>query len=98
VEPVAFEVLRSASVQEAKLLEEQFKTLPLLQTPSTIWREAIKLGQACRSRNYTIGPIDLLIAAISIYYNAELVTFDTDFNHIAENSKLRLKILARPIQ
>ena len=46
-EPVRFEVLRAARPEEARLLQAQFDTLPVLATPTDLWQRAIELGQAC---------------------------------------------------
>jgi len=95
-EPVRFELLRSASRQEARLLEAQFATLPTLPTPSDLWQRAIDLGQACRQVGRTVLSLDLLVAAVALHHNAVLVSFDTDFEAIAAVSELRLQRLERP--
>lgn len=41
------------------------------------------------------GSIDLLIAAVAIDYAAHLVTFDSDFEPIAEITGLRVQRLER---
>jgi predicted nucleic acid-binding protein len=41
--------------------------------------------------------LDLLVAAVALHHNAELVSFDTDFEAIAAVSELRLKRLDRPV-
>jgi hypothetical protein len=38
-EPVAFEVLRHATAEERPCIEAQFATMPLLPTPTLIWRD-----------------------------------------------------------
>jgi predicted nucleic acid-binding protein len=95
-EPVRFEVLRAARPAEARLLEAQFDTLPLLATPADLWQQAINLGQACRQIGRTVLSLDLLIAAIALHHNAVLVSFDADFEAIAAVSALRLQRLCRP--
>ena len=47
-EPIAFEVLRYASDEEIVELQEQFRFLPMLPTPSDLWTRAAELGRACR--------------------------------------------------
>jgi predicted nucleic acid-binding protein len=96
-EPVRFEVLRAARPEEARLLEAQFDTLPLLPTPADLWQQAIELGQACRRIGRTVLSLDLLVAAVALHHNAELVTFDADFDAIASVSALRLNRLTRPV-
>ena len=95
-EPVRFEVLRAARPQEARLLEAQFDTLPMLPTPADLWHQAINLGQACRQIGRTVLSLDLLIAAVALHHNAKLVSFDADFETIASVSALRLNRLTRP--
>ena len=95
-EPVRFEVLRAARPDEARLLEAQFDTLPMLATPADLWQQAINLGQACRQIGRTVLSLDLLIAAVALHHNAELVSFDADFEAITLVSALRINRLTRP--
>lgn len=95
-EPVAFEVLRHATPLERPLIEAQFATLPLLATPASLWRDAARLGQACREQGFTAGSLDLIISALALAHDAELVTLDTDYQAIARASELRLQLLSRP--
>lgn len=97
-EPVIFEVLRYANENEARQLEEQFRTLPTLGTPDSLWSDAAVLGQRCRSVGITAGALDLLIASIALHHGAELVTFDSDFEQIATVSALRVTRLQRPAE
>ena len=76
---------------------EQFDTLPLLPTPSSLWKDAAKLGQDCRKHGTTPGWPDLLIAALAIHHNAEIVTFDAGFVDIAPAAPLRVELLSRPV-
>ena len=78
------------------MLEAQFATLPCLPTPADLWQRAIALGQACRQIGRTVLSLDLLVAAVALYHNAELVSFDADFEAIASVSALRLNRLNRP--
>jgi predicted nucleic acid-binding protein len=95
-EPVAFEILRHATPAEAKRLNAQFQTLPLLATPADVWARAADLGQACRQKNIAISSLDLLIAAVALHHSAEIITFDADFQKIAAVSSLQVKLLIRP--
>jgi predicted nucleic acid-binding protein len=92
-EAVAFEVLRHATPSERPQIEAQFATLPLLPTPSLIWREATRLGQQCRDKGLNAGSIDLIIAATAIHYDAELITLDADYAAIARIAPLKFKLL-----
>lgn len=95
-EPIIFEILRHATPTEYNQLSQQFQTLLLLATPPDLWNRAAELGRICRQSNFIAGSLDLLIAAIALHHNAELVTFDADFQKIAAASALRIKLLVRP--
>jgi hypothetical protein len=95
-EPVAYEVLRHATDDEAHVIQAQFDTLPLMETPRDLWTTAAKLGQRCRKKGVTAGSIDLLIVSVALHHDAELITFDADFQAIAKSCDLRLKLLRRP--
>jgi predicted nucleic acid-binding protein len=94
-EAVAFEVLRHATSAERSQIEAQFSTLPLLPTPTHLWREAARLGQKCRDKGINAGSLDLLIAACALHHDAEIVTFDADYQAIALASPLRVVLLSR---
>ena len=95
-EPIVFEVLRHATPAESKGIVRQFQTLPLLATPATLWSDAADLGQHCRQKGITVNSIDLLVAALAIHHDAEVITFDDDFQKIATVTNLRAKLLKRP--
>jgi predicted nucleic acid-binding protein len=95
-EPVMFEVIRHASDEELGPLQAQFDTMSMLVTPPTLWRDGADLGQRCRRRGITAGSLDLLVAGTALYHDAELVTFDSDFEQIATVCNLRLTRLVRP--
>jgi len=95
-EPVVFEVLRFAAPDEARQLEAQFATLPMLATPPELWRCATELGQACRAIGATIVSLDLVIAAVALVHGATLVSFDRDYEAIARVSALNLQLISRP--
>lgn len=94
-EPVAFEVLRHANPTERKRLMSFFSTFPMLPTPAILWKESTDLGQRCRMNGFTAGSLDLLIAALAIHHDSELITFDSDFLSIAAASELRVQVLTR---
>jgi predicted nucleic acid-binding protein len=96
-EPIAIQVLRHATPQEQKWINAQFETLPLLPTPDHLWRDATRLGQQCRADGFNAGSLDLVIAALCIHHNAELVTSDADYLAIARSSKLRVVHLSRDL-
>jgi predicted nucleic acid-binding protein len=95
-EPIAYEVLRFATDEETRLLRAQFRLMPLLPTPDDLWDRAATLGQHCRKTGISPGSLDLLIAQVAIHHDAELITFDADFEAIAKASDLRVKLLHWP--
>lgn len=95
-EPIAFEVLRYATAEEQHLFEEQLRTMTMLQSPVTLWNDAAILGRRCRANGLTPGSLDLLIATVAMHHGAELLTFDTDFERVAQVSALRVTRLSRP--
>jgi predicted nucleic acid-binding protein len=95
-EPIVFEVLRHANDVETRLLSDLFETLPVLATPPEIWRLGVSLGRACRRRGSTAGSLALLIAATAQLHDAEVVTFDANFDAIAAVAPLRVTRLRRP--
>ena len=94
-EPVVFELLRFATPVEQRQLEAQFATLPMLETPASLWHQAAVLGQACRARGATVLGLDLLIACIALHHQAVVVTLDCDFALIAQASDLQVQLLTR---
>ncbi len=94
--PIAFEVRRHASEAEAPLLAGLFATLPWLDTPPDVWSKGVELGQACRRRGVSAGSLDLLIAVVALHHDAELITFDADFEAIARVAPLRVTRLVLP--
>lgn len=95
-EPIVFEVLRYATDEEASRLWSQFQTMPLLATPTNLWAESARLAQTCSMKGVTAGSMDLLISAIAIHHEAELITFEPNFESIAAVSNLRVKLLDQP--
>jgi predicted nucleic acid-binding protein len=95
-EPIAFEVLRHATDEEIPLLNAQFQIMPMIETPDELWSEAAKLGQRCRRKGVSAGSLDLLIVAVAVYHDAELITFDGDFAAIGAACDLRVQVLRRP--
>lgn len=92
-EAIAFEVLRHATPTERKMIEAQFATLPLLPTPSQLWRDATRIGQRCRDKGLNAGSLDLLIAATALHHQADLITLDADYQAIARIVPLRVTLL-----
>ncbi len=96
-EPVVFEVLRHALPDEVGPLRSQFSVIPMLATPIDVWARAADLGRSCRQHGHTIGPLDLLIAAVALAHQAIVVTFDDDYKKIGSCSGLKIELLQRPV-
>lgn len=94
-EPIRFELLRSAPKNQRAPIEAHFATMPVLHTPSSLWRDAQRLGQACHDRGWIVSALDLLIASICIHHNVELAGFDAQFADIAKVSPLDFRLLPR---
>jgi predicted nucleic acid-binding protein len=95
-EPIIFELLRLATEAEARVLAKHFETLPVLATPHDLWSRAANLGRQCRKAGVTTAALDLVISTIAMFHDAELVTFDADFQDIARATGLRVEVLTRP--
>ncbi len=95
-EPIAFEVLRHATDAEVEKLTELFESVPLLATPADLWSQAARLGRSCRRAGVNAGSLDLVIAAVVQHHDAELVTFDADFEEIGRATGIRVNLLKRP--
>ncbi len=52
--------------------------------------------QKYRDQGFIAGPLDLIIAAIALHHDAEIVTFDADIFAISAASILRVRLLSRP--
>ena len=96
-EPIQFELLRGCESKMRRGVQQRMNTMPLLHTPTDLWRAGLKLGEICYDRRLTINSIDLLIASVCIYYGAILVTFDKQFQSLAEFSALKVDVIKRPI-
>ena len=94
-EPVVFELMRYASDSEAREFQVYFATVPMLETPVDIWRTAADLGRACRRQSNLIKALDLLIAAVALHHDVEVVTFDSDYQKIAKAAPLKVHLLKR---
>ena len=53
--------------------------------------QAAEIYRSLRKKGITIRkPVDCMISSVAIEYNAKLLHNDRDFDHIAENSKLKI--------
>ena len=96
IEPVAFELLRSAHRPQRPTIEAHFATMRMLLTPANLWRMATDLGKTCQDEGLVIPALDIVIAAICLHHKAEVTTFDKHFPEIQKVSALKVRFLTRP--
>lgn len=94
-EQVRFELLSGASRRERPLLLPILETMPLLQTPQTLWQKASDLAAVACDSGLRISSMDLLIAALCIHHKVTLTTFDTHFAALGKITKLKVHLLSR---
>lgn len=94
-EPIVFELLRAIPKRDRIRTEALLATAPVLPTPSELWSAARVLGQKCLDRGLLPPAIDLLIAQVCIHHDVALITFDAQFQQIAEVSSLKVDLLRR---
>ncbi len=95
-EQVRFELLCGASRRERTPLLRRLETMPLLQTPPVLWREASELAAKACDAGLRVPSMDLLIAAVCIHHDSALTTFDAHFGELARLCELRVHLLIRP--
>jgi predicted nucleic acid-binding protein len=71
-------------------LEEILEGFPIILATKEIHIEAASIANACRSKGIATSTVDCLIAAMAIEHNAQLLTSDRDFVHMAGCCALRL--------
>ena len=70
--------------------KEYLGDLIFLPMRHTTFVRAAEIYRSLRKKGVTIRkPVDCMIASVAIEYNAKLLHNDRDFNHIAENTKLK---------
>ena len=94
-EPVVFELLRAVPKRDRPRTEALMTTVPVLPTPGELWSTARVLGQKCADKGFLAPAIDLLIAQVCLYHDAALITFDAQFQQIAEVSPLKVELVRR---
>ncbi len=93
--PIHFELLRLIPQEARKRIETTLATIPVLTTPSSLWRQATCNGQQCRDKGIQTGAMDLLIATICQHHQATLVTFDTAFEKMAKVLQFHVEVIER---
>jgi len=95
-EPVWFELLRQSPKRERAGVEKRLLTLPMLATPSGLWRKATVFGQQCQDAGVQAGFADLIIATVCRHHEVALVTFDRHFLLLAGVIGFETELLQRP--
>ena len=91
--PIVQEVLQGARTDR---LERRYRdsllTAHMLENPMPLelFEQAARLFRICQDRGITPGLADSLIAVCAIRNNVPLLTLDSDFQHIAAMTPLRL--------
>jgi len=94
-DPICLELLRGVPEREVARVERHLATVPMLPSPSSLWRDAIPLLRACARRGNFVNTLDGLIAAVALNHRATIVTFDSDFLLLQEVSELQVEFLPR---
>ncbi len=71
-------------------LEALLRPFPLIEIKRDVYALASHLRNHCRKKGVQAGPVDFLIAAVSIQNAYPLLTADRDFLHIAKHCDLML--------
>lgn len=89
---IVFQELLSGTRGKAQFerLEEILAGFPVILATQQTHIEAARTANACRSKGVTSSAVDCLIAAMAIEHNAQLLTSDKDFVHMADHCELRL--------
>ncbi|HLD33697.1 MAG TPA: type II toxin-antitoxin system VapC family toxin [Candidatus Nanoarchaeia archaeon] len=88
------EVLAGAlSEKQAFVLDGLFSSMRILEHDARAARLGASIEQELRKKGTMINKLDILIAAICVVHNAELVTFDKDFSKIKNLRDLRVRII-----
>jgi len=59
--------------------------------PFSCYQRASEIGRACWENGYSVGSsVDLLLAAYSLHWNAQIFTLDKDFKKIQKVVPLRI--------
>ncbi len=88
---VIAELLQGAkSEKEVTILKDFVNIFDFLPETLQLWEQAGELSSSLRRKGITVGLSDCFIAVNSVYYDVELLTFDTDFKAIKDEVKLTL--------
>ena len=89
--PIFLELIQGTRNQkEREETESRLEALHWLNIEERHWQQAADLGFRSRRKGLTISAIDAIISVVAIDYSCELLHYDSDYNLISENSKLKL--------
>lgn len=82
---VLAEVLQGIKVpKEAKIVKQHLEKLPYIEMRREAWEKAGEMSASLRSKGITIPLSDLIIAALAILSDNELLTIDPHFKNMKE--------------
>lgn len=89
---IRLEVL-SGAPNEARFAQydRTFGGLIQLSIRDDTWNRAARMGYELRRSGLTVNAPDLIIAASAVEHNAILIHADSDFDHIADHTDLRVE-------
>ena len=83
VGPVLAELLQGCrTVGEADAILDHVSALPFLETNFPAWQRAGELSSSLRRKGTTLPLMDIIIAAIALEHDAEVLTTDPHFKKI----------------
>jgi len=82
---------------EFRRLKQGLDALESIETDSSAWEEAYKLGFGLRRKGVTVPHTDILVAACAMTTKAILIHVDTHFDLIAKHTRLQVESYVREI-
>ena len=95
--PIMVELIQGARTDKEKDdIESRINGLYWLKIIDEHWHKAADLSFNLRRKGITISAIDSLLTIVAISYNCQIIHKDSDFEHIAKHSSLKLFDLSKP--
>ena len=80
---VTYELIQGAkSAEESSYLSGVLSALPYIEMTSDLWTKAGSISAGLRAKGITLPMSDLVIGAIAVEHNIEILTLDTHFASI----------------
>jgi predicted nucleic acid-binding protein len=95
-EPVWAEIFHGMPDRHADRVQRHLATVPMLPTPSNLWREVVPVVRTCIRKGNPVGTLDALIAVIALAHGARIVSFDHGFLPLQKHCGVALELLPRP--